>query len=210
VLREIFAEQYTLTTREITETRETTDEDGETVTEEISVLEITLTVRPLADVLTSRMAGEQLDRYNLLVITKGNRQYVKSPFDVNWLPYVTSYYGYRVHPIDGTKDYHTGADIALPEGTDILAAQTGTVTFADNNGGYGLMVVIDGGDGLVTKYAHCSVLLVNAGQTVQAGDVIARIGSTGTSTGPHLHFEVLKNGQYLNPLYFSLTNDFIQ
>ena len=210
VLREIFAEQYTLTTQEITETRETDNGDGTTTTEEISVLETTLAVRSLADVLNSRMTGEQLERYNILVMTKGNRQYVKGPFDISWLPYVTSNYGYRVHPISGEKDYHTGADIALPEGTDILAAQTGTVTFAAENGGYGLMVIIDGGDGIVTKYAHCSVLLVNTGQTVQAGDAIARIGSTGNSTGPHLHFEVLKDGQYLNPLYFSLTNDIIQ
>ena len=101
-----------------------------------------------------------------------------------------------------------GVDIGLPEGTVILSGQTGTVTFADNNGGYGLLVVIDDGAGLVSKYAHCSALLVSAGQTVQAGDAIARIGATGSVTGAHLHMEIIRNGQYLNPLYFALTNDF--
>jgi murein DD-endopeptidase MepM/ murein hydrolase activator NlpD len=126
---------------------------------------------------------------------------------MNWLPHISSYYGYRIHPISGAKDLHLGVDIALPSGTEILAAQSGTVTFAGNNGGYGLIVVIDNGEGLVSKYAHCSALLVSAGQTVEAGQAIARVGSTGTSTGAHLHFETLKDGQYLNPLFFAVTND---
>jgi len=136
-----------------------------------------------------------------------NRQYWQSPFLV-WLPNVTDNYGYRVHPIRGDKDYHMGIDIAMPEGTVIYAAQAGTVTFADNSGGYGLVVVIDDGAGLVSKYAHCSALLVSAGQTVNAGDPIAKVGSTGSSTGNHLHMELIKDGKYLNPLFFALTNDF--
>jgi len=171
------------------------------------ILEINLAVRPFSEILMSRMNSEQQERYAVLLMTKGARQYIESLFTVNWLPNVTSNYGYRVHPIDGTKDLHRGADIAFPEGYNILAGFTGTVTFAANNGDYGLVVVIDDGDGLVAKYAHCSELLVSEGQTVQAGHAIAKVGSTGSSTGPHLHIEVLKDGQYLNPLFFAVTND---
>jgi len=182
-----------------------------TLTETVRILNINLTARSFTSVAYSRMNSEQLERYNVYMATKGNRQYLESPFgDTNWLPYVTSYYGYRVHPTTGAKNYHKGVDIGLPEGTEILAGQDGTVTFAGNSGDYGLVVVLDDGNGLVSKYAHCSILLVSAGQTVQAGDVIAKVGSTGNSTGSHLHLEVIKDGQYLNPLYFAVTNDYGQ
>ena len=180
-----------------------------TVTETVRILNVNLTARSFSSAVYSRMNSEQLERYNVYMATKGNRQYLSSPFgDTNWLPYVTSYYGYRVHPTTGAKNYHKGVDIGLPEGTEILAGQDGTVTFAGNSGDYGLVVVLDDGNGLVSKYAHCSVLLVSAGQTVHAGDVIAKVGNTGNSTGPHLHLEVIKDGQYLNPLYFVVTNDY--
>jgi len=219
VLREIFNEQYTLSfveeveVRYRTETR--TDSEGNSYDVEVAynyyILNINLTARSFTSVVYSRMNAEQLERYNVYMITKGNRQYLSSPFgEMNWLPYVSSYYGYRVHPISGEKNYHKGVDIGLPEGTEILAGQDGTVTFAGDGGDYGLVVVLDDGEGLVSKYAHCSALLVSAGQTVQAGDVIARVGNTGNSTGPHLHLEVIKDGQYLNPLYFAVTNDYGQ
>jgi len=221
VLREIFNEQYTLSfveeieVRYRTETDTWTDEEGNTHTDTYEVaynyyiLNVNLTARSFTGVVYSRMNSEQLERYNVYMVTKGNRQYLSSPFgDTNWLPYVTSYYGYRVHPISGEKNYHKGVDIGMTEGTEILAGQDGTVTFAGNSGDYGLVVVLDDGEGLVSKYAHCSVLLVSAGQTVQAGDVIAKVGNTGNSTGPHLHLEVIKDGQYLNPLYFVVTNDY--
>lgn len=148
----------------------------------------------------------------ILMMTKGNRQYVSNVFgDTNWLPYVTSYYGYRVHPISGEKNYHKAVDIGMPQGTEILAGHDGVVTQAGEAGSYGLIVVLEGamedGKTLTTKYAHCSELLVSAGQEVKQGDVIAKVGSTGDSTGPHLHLEVLVDGQYLNPLYFTDTGD---
>ena len=97
----------------------------------------------------------------------------------------------------------------MPEGTEILAGHDGTVTLAGNAGGYGLCVAIEGeayeGHTLTTKYGHCSQILVSAGQEVKAGDVIAKVGNTGNSTGAHLHLEVLVGGQYLNPLYFADT-----
>jgi len=100
------------------------------------------------------------------------RQYVGNPFDYNWLPYVSSKYGYRIHPITGVKDYHTGVDIGLPEGTPIKAGGAGTVLESGNNGNYGLAILIDYGNGITARYAHCSALNFTVGQTVQVGDIM--------------------------------------
>lgn len=112
---------------------------------------------------------------------------------------VTSPYGYRIHPIFGTRKYHSGMDLAAPHGTNTVAAEAGVVRMAGWNGGYGYCVIIDHGGGIATLYGHNSKLLVSAGQSVSRGQVIAKIGSTGNSTGPHLHFEVLINGSTTNP-----------
>jgi murein DD-endopeptidase MepM/ murein hydrolase activator NlpD len=149
------------------------------------------------------MTDEQKEHYSLLMLTNGGRQYGGSPFDMtNWLPYVTSNYGYRIHPITGVKDLHRGIDIALPEGTEILSGIDGTVTASAYDGSYGNYIVITGANGIEMKYAHCQTLLFAVGQTVTKGDVIATVGNTGTSTGAHLHMEILKDGVYLNPAYF--------
>ena len=220
VLRQLFQEQYTLSFSEETEIRYRTEtsvdpETGEETQEEVPyewrILNVKLTVTPLENLVVSWMNADQKEICEILLQTKGNRQYVKNVFGTNWLPYVTSYYGYRVHPISGEKNYHTGVDIGMPEGTEILAGHDGTVTLAGNAGGYGLCVAIEGeayeGHTLTTKYGHCSQILVSAGQEVKAGDVIAKVGNTGNSTGAHLHLEVLVDGQYLNPLYFADTGD---
>ena len=220
VLRELFNGQYSLSFSEETETRYRTEtsvdpETGEETEEEVHyewhILNVTLTSTPLENLVVSRMNADQKEICEILLQTKGNRQYVKNVFGTNWLPYVTSYYGYRVHPISGGKNYHTGVDIGMPQGTEILAGHDGTVTLAGEAGGYGLCVAIEGeayeGHSLTTKYGHCSQILVSAGQEVKAGDVIAKVGSTGNSTGPHLHLEVLVDGQYMNPLYFADTGD---
>lgn len=94
---------------------------------------------------------------------------------------------------------HTGLDIAAPYGTSIKAAASGTVTFAGYSGGYGYVVKMSHGNGIETYYGHCSKLYVSAGQKIEAGDVIAAVGSTGNSTGNHLHFEVRVNGSEVNP-----------
>ena len=94
---------------------------------------------------------------------------------------------------------HTGLDIAAPYGTPIKAAADGTVTFAGYSGGYGYVVKMDNGNGIETYYAHCSRLYVSAGDTIEAGDTIAAVGSTGNSTGNHLHFEIRVNGSVVNP-----------
>lgn len=113
---------------------------------------------------------------------------------------ITSYFGYRIHPILKKRKYHSGLDIAASSGTPIAASDTGVVIFSARNGGYGLMVTIDHGAGISTIYAHCSRLLVKKGQKVTKGQTIARVGSTGLSTGPHLHFEVRRDGVPVNPL----------
>ena len=112
---------------------------------------------------------------------------------------VSSPYGYRIHPITGTKKLHTGIDYAAPYGTSILAAEDGVVLTAGWNSGYGYCVTINHGGGYVTLYGHCSSLLVSAGQKVTRGQTIAKVGSTGNSTGNHLHFEVRINGSTVDP-----------
>ena len=182
-----------------------------TTTQTIRILGVNLTAQSFTNILFSRMDAEQIERFHLLMATKGCRQYLSGPFGaMNWLPYVTSYFGYRIHPISGEKDNHLGIDIGLPAGTEILAGQAGMVSFAGDSGGYGLVVVLDDGAGLVSKYAHCSEILVSGGQDVKAGDVIAKVGSTGSSTRPHLHFEIIKDNRYINPIFFALTNDYGQ
>lgn len=123
-----------------------------------------------------------------------------SPIGSGWESRVTSEFGNRIDPFTGKRKGHTGMDLAVPTGTPIRAALGGTVTVSKYNaGGYGYYVMIDHGNGLSTLYGHCSKLLARVGQTVQAGDIIALSGSTGRSTGPHLHFEVRVNGERTNP-----------
>lgn len=119
---------------------------------------------------------------------------------------ITSKFGYRTHPVTGVYKLHTGVDISSSgiKGSSIHAAKGGTVVKAGHNTGYGNYVLINHGDGYATLYGHASTLTVSAGQTVSKGDVLGYVGSTGYSTGPHLHFEIIKNGEYQNPLsYFN-------
>lgn len=113
---------------------------------------------------------------------------------------VSSEYGYRVHPISGQSKFHSGIDLAGPSGSPIVAAESGTVISAGwNGGGYGNVVIIDHGGGISTLYGHNSSVSVSSGQKVERGQTIASCGSTGYSTGPHLHFEVRQNGATVNP-----------
>ncbi|MBH8563742.1 peptidoglycan DD-metalloendopeptidase family protein [Nostoc sp. CENA67] len=111
----------------------------------------------------------------------------------------SSPFGWRMHPILGYRRFHAGLDFAASYGSTIRAADSGTVIFAGWYGGYGRAVIIDHGKGITTLYGHTSQLFVSEGQTVQRGQAIAAVGSTGLSTGPHLHFEVRRNGSPVNP-----------
>lgn len=115
---------------------------------------------------------------------------------------VSSPFGVRKDPLLGLMAFHSGMDFRAISGSLVLATANGTVTAADYNGGYGNMVEVDHGNGLSTRYGHMSQILVSVGQQVKAGDVLGRVGSTGRSTGPHLHYEVRKNGNAINPVGF--------
>lgn len=112
---------------------------------------------------------------------------------------VTSDFGWRIHPIFKTRRFHDGVDIAAPTGADVLAADDGEVIFAGSYGGYGLTIIVSHGGGISTQYSHLSKILVGVGKKVLKGDKIGLVGSTGWSTGPHLHFSVIRDGEYVNP-----------
>ena len=131
-----------------------------------------------------------LDRYPDMFPTEG---YIDSPF------------GYRQDPIDNTvTKFHSGVDIGDRLGAPIVAAGKGEVTFVGFEAGYGLYIIVNHGDGYETKYAHLNESLVNVGDLVNKGDLIATIGATGRVTGPHLHFEVILNNQFQNPADYIL------
>jgi murein DD-endopeptidase MepM/ murein hydrolase activator NlpD len=113
---------------------------------------------------------------------------------------ITSQYGWRKNPITGQYANHNGLDIAANTGTDIVAAYGGTVSKVGYSSSYGNYVIIDHGGDVQTLYAHCSKIKVEVGQSVKKGEIVALVGSTGRSTGPHLHFEVTENGVRVNPL----------
>lgn len=115
---------------------------------------------------------------------------------------LTSRFGMRTHPIYGIRKMHTGIDLSAPQGTPIRASAGGVVVYAGWWGGYGKVVIIDHGGGISTLYGHCSAIYVNKGQNVSQGEVIATVGATGLATGPHLHFEVRKNGKPVDPLSY--------
>ena len=113
---------------------------------------------------------------------------------------ITSQFGSRFHPVLGYSRFHAGTDFGAETGSPIQAAETGIVIFAGWYGGYGNAVILDHGGGVTTLYGHASQLYVSEGETVKKGDAIAAVGSTGLSTGPHLHFEVRRNGEPVDPM----------
>jgi len=219
----LFNAQYQLThiasveirVRDVEVEVEVEDEDGnitietEIVQEEYEwhILTTTLTSNPLTNVILFRLNTDETEHFTVLMETKGGRQYVGNPLGFDWLGFVTFHYGYRILPNSGTKNLHQGVDVSVGQGTPILAAADGVVTFSGYSGSYGNFVIIEHENGVETRYAHCHTLLVSVGQTVSMGDVIATVGNTGNSAGPHLHFEVLRNGRYLNPIFFADTGN---
>ncbi|MFB3105319.1 MAG: M23 family metallopeptidase [Pseudomonadales bacterium] len=117
---------------------------------------------------------------------------------VTW-GWMSSPYGQRVDPISGKSAWHAGVDFAGRDGSDVIAVASGVVTYAAIRSGYGKMVEINHGDGFATRYGHHAAILVSAGDIVKKGQVIGTMGTSGRSTGPHVHFEVLKNGRHVDP-----------
>jgi murein DD-endopeptidase MepM/ murein hydrolase activator NlpD len=116
--------------------------------------------------------------------------------------WVSSKFGKRLHPVTGGHHFHKGVDIPGQRGADILSVADGVVTRSENKGNYGWLVEVDHGDGYKTLYAHNKANTVKVGDTVSQGQPIAKLGSTGRSTGPHLHFEVSRNGKVVNPIRY--------
>jgi murein DD-endopeptidase MepM/ murein hydrolase activator NlpD len=137
----------------------------------------------------------------LLVNDSANKKFLPTlkPIEDAWY---SSNFGWRLDPFTGQQSFHEGIDFPADVGTAIDAAASGKVIFADVHPAYGKMIEIDHGNGLVSRYAHCSTLLVNEGDFVMRGQLIAKVGTTGRSTGPHLHFEVRLNGVPQNPARF--------
>ncbi|MFK8027407.1 MAG: M23 family metallopeptidase [Gammaproteobacteria bacterium] len=121
------------------------------------------------------------------------------PIEKGW---ISSHFGKRVDPFSGKQEFHRGVDFAGKYFSNVISVAGGVVTEADDRSGYGNLVEIDHGNGYVTRYGHNDELSVKIGQTVKKGQVIAKMGSTGRSTGPHVHFEVLKNGARVDPMKF--------
>lgn len=139
-----------------------------------------------------------------LLRERARRTLLPSAAPIN-APYLVSGFGWRIDPFSGRGVMHEGLDFAAPHGTPILAAAAGIVIAAELHPAYGNVVDIDHGNGLITRYAHAARLLVKVGELVKRGQRIAEVGSTGHSTGPHLHFEVRENGVAKNPTLFLTT-----
>jgi len=129
-----------------------------------------------------------------------NTRYLSGrPITKGWL---SSYFGLRKDPFNGRPSMHKGIDFAGKEDGDIIATASGVVSWADDRYGYGLLIEINHGDGLKTRYGHNKQLLVKIGEVVGKGQIIARMGSTGRSTGPHVHYEILRNNKQIDPIKF--------
>lgn len=153
------------------------------------------------DGLSSQLAGRESELEVLESLLR-NREYqqgaVVAGRPVTW-GWMSSAFGKRVDPFSGQMAWHAGVDFAGREGSDVVAVASGVVTHAGKRYGYGLMVEINHGDGYVTRYGHHESLAVKTGDIVKKGQAIGSMGSSGRSTGPHVHFEVLKNGRHVDP-----------
>lgn len=158
-------------------------------------------VEALFDQLQSQLADREL-QLNMMESMLADRK-VKQQSAVAGRPvkkgWMSSRYGWRTDPFHGKRAWHNGVDFAGAQGADVIATAAGVVTSSGDHKGYGQFVEIDHGDGFVTRYAHNEKNLVAAGDLVKKGQVIAKMGSTGRSTGPHVHFEVFKHGRSVDP-----------
>ena len=174
------------------------DEEEYTVT----ILSVKLVRTELEDIASADLGAEDKDLYDTYRSTKGLLQYYYSPLDLSWQDYIKSYYGYRKNPQTGDLEFHKGLDISVPEGTEVKAAQDGTVTEAAYDSHYGNYIVIEDDKGYISKYAHLQSLSVAAGQPVWHGEAIGRTGSIGSPTGSELHIECLYGGDHYDPLFY--------
>ena len=202
-------------TREVT----TTDANGNTITKTetytVNIMRSDLLVvyQNISEKFRKEVTNEDMINANEIYIRQKYGSVTEIPSDIpfvgingfvepvaNWITSVSSEYGPRIHPIHHTQSMHYGIDLAKPQGTPIHSVLDGTVAVVGYDAdGYGYYIKINHGDGFETLYAHCSKTLVTQGQTVTAGEKIALVGTTGGSTGNHLHFETIVNGEKVNP-----------
>jgi hypothetical protein len=159
------------------------------------------------DVLSKQLVVQSKSLDYIVELAKNKAEMLASipaiqPISNKKLKHMASGYGYRIHPIYKTRIYHWGMDFSAPKGTPIYATGNGRVVEAESTRGYGNQVVINHGYGYKTRYAHMQKINVRRGQKVKRGDVIGYVGSTGSSTGPHLHYEVEKGKKRVNPVYY--------
>jgi murein DD-endopeptidase MepM/ murein hydrolase activator NlpD len=180
------------------EMRESMPEDGMFSSKEMSMF---------MGMLDEHLA-EELARQGGLGLAKGMKSYMQTatettaPKTRDRMPVkgqITSGFGNRTDPIKGVHRHHDGMDIAAPEGTPIRSIRGGEVSFSGERGGYGNVAIVDHGNGLTTRYAHCRDLNVKTGDKVYPGTILGTVGSTGRSTGPHLHLEARRNGKAVDP-----------
>lgn len=133
-------------------------------------------------------------------LSLNNTEYLKGLWPIESYKQISSYFGDRIHPITGKQSFHKGIDIPAPQGTDILSCDDGIVSFSGVMNGYGNVVKIKHFDGKETLYAHNNLNIVEEGDIVKAGQIIAKVGTTGNSTGNHLHFETIINNENINPI----------
>lgn len=174
---------------------------GGPLTEELTVLQNEAGVEQRLQELAAEIELKETQLEALDSLLSGRRSQPKS-YLAN-MPvrrgYITSRYGYRTDPFTGRTAFHGGIDFAGPEGTDVFAVAPGIVTFAGVKSGYGNVVEINHGDGMSTRYAHARSLVVKVGDMVSKDQLVAYMGSTGRSSGPHLHYEVMRNSDQVDP-----------
>lgn len=193
-LQNLFQQLYTLTLSE-------GEDAGSGSQQRISVLSISL-VQTDWDQIIESLDTDQRQAYedNLNLLTSYRQ--LGSPFDFVWSAWISSRYGWRVHPIYDDLRIHRGLDISVLTGTPIQAVHAGVVSHVQHGDtGYGNYIIIENADGFRSVYAHCDTITASIGQSVIQGEVIATAGNTGTSTGSHLHLEITMNDQYINPIF---------
>ena len=172
------------------------DEDGSALSSDA----LDRGIKQLSEELRSQQdALAAIEQYLLTADTIAASIPTGKPVEDGW---VSSFYGYRIDPFNAKKTFHKGLDIAGKSGSNVLSVADGIVTWVGERGGYGGLVEVDHGNGYVTRYAHNKTIKVKKGDRVAKGETLALMGSTGRSTGPHVHFEVLRDGQHVNPYNF--------
>lgn len=167
------------------------------------ILNVTLTKASLLIIIETLLTPEQLELFEVFMETKGNRQAFSNPLDFDWKSAVSSLYGWRVHPLSENLQMHLGLDLAVPLGSSLHAIHSGTIAqIGYDANGFGNFLVLVDENGFQSIYAHCAQILFPQGTSVEAGQIIATAGSTGASTGSHLHLEIFKDGIRLNPYFY--------